>query len=115
MEWSVKARVAGWSSAWLDAPQVPRSSDIGAQPAEGDAAEEQHARGFRIQRPELKGASIQAGQPPDGFAQDCKGDQGDQPGDDGPAQPVPKAIVEKRPTHEGIAAADQLRDLDFVP
>ena len=30
------------------------------------------------------------------------------------AEAVPEAVVEERPTHERVAAADQLRDLDFV-
>ena len=34
--------------------------------------------------------------------------------DQAAAEPVPDAVVEERPAHEGVAAADQLGDLDLV-
>ena len=41
-------------------------------------------------------------------------DGDDEPRDQAAAEPVPDAVVEERPAHEGVAAADELRHLDLV-
>src|SRR5678815_2527957 len=93
---------------------MPRRSDIGSEPAERDPAGQQDPRGLRAEGAELKAASVEARQLADRLAQDGDGYERDHPGGQGTAQAVPEAVVEERPAHEGIAAADQLGDFDFV-
>src|SRR6185369_9049652 len=93
---------------------MPRCGNIGPEPAERDAAGQQDPRSLRVEGAELKAASVETSQPADRFAEDSDGHERDHPGGQRTPQAVPEAVVEERPTHERVAPADQLGDLDFV-
>src|SRR5262245_54786869 len=97
----------------FDRPQVPGGRQIRPQPAQNDPAAEQGQGGFRVEAAELERAAIEPGETADGLAEDADHRQGDQPGGDAAAQPIPDAVVQERPAHEGIAAADQLGHFDL--
>src|SRR5690606_16350597 len=103
----------GQESGGFDAAQVPGGGDVRAQPAQRHGAAQQPQGGLQSQPVQLEAAAVQAGQPGDGIAQQPGDGLGDQPGHQPAAQPVPHAVVQEGAAHEGIAAADQLGDLDF--
>ncbi len=89
---------------------------MGAEPVEDDPATRRAVRRPQVAGRRAENRFLETGDPGDGVAQRrlrtiAVTTRASIP----PPIAIPDTAVQERPTHEAIAAADQLRDLDFIP